>query len=274
VAWLVAGLVGVAAPSSLIASGLLGATGAGTLVIVLVWGIQQWLRRIAVRSAARLAAPQASRVRKPQRLVYRLREDTAGDCSATLTTSVLFCGATDIGEDNPHAQAAEEIARLLMTAGFDILTDEGGRFLETGVSGALPACPDVLAARERALDARDGAVRATDALPRLLSVATVCAIVVFPGGLESLAALIEALCAMQKGVLPPAPLILYDSAAWQGLRDWLVPMLAEGALVDLMQLRDDPALIASQITASGADCSLGAHPSLEPGSASIAAVGP
>lgn len=71
--------------------------------------------------------------------------------------------------------------------------------------------------------------------------------------------------------MAPAPLILYSSATWQGLRDWLEQTLTKAAMLDLVQLSDDPASIVSQIAASGAGPYPGAHLSLESGSASIAA---
>lgn len=265
--WLVGGLIGLAAPMPHIANAVLTASGAGTLILVLFGVGRRWLQRRATRRAARTAEPSS--------IVQKLRGYASGDASAMLASSVLLCGAVS-RPDDPYAPAAEEIARLLARAGFRILIDKGAGFLDVTVStvrdGGVPLVHSGnLLTEGRKLDARDGTERETDVLPHLLPVARMCAFVVFPGGLEPLAALIEALRAMQAGALDPAPLILYGSMAWQGLRDWLKSALIEATLIDLVQLSDESAEIVSLITATRSGALSGTHPSLELGSASIAA---
>lgn len=55
------------------------------------------------------------------------------------------------------------------------------------------------------------------------------AFVIFPGGFGTLDELFEALTLIQTGKVKNFPVILFGSAYWQGLLDWLrTTMLAEG----------------------------------------------
>lgn len=240
---LIAGLVGTAAPSSPVPLLLLALSGAGILMLGLGYGIQQWLRRLAARRATRAVQEQAVRGQRPRRIVQHLRATATGDTPTMLPPSVLLCGTAAIRPSDPYAQAVEVTARLLTAAGFGILTDERISFLEIGNPGGdlSPSVND---------DTRDGARRVTDAMPRLDPMgAGIRAVVVFPGGLESLADLIEALCAMQTRMLTPTPIILYGSARWLRLLAGINALLEEVELPTLIQLRDDPAEIAACVSA-------------------------
>ena len=244
VVWLIAGLVGIAAPSSQVSLLLLALSGAGMLMLGLGYGIQQWLRHLATRRTARVVQEQATRGQRPRHIVQQLRAAATGDVPTTLPPSVLLCGTAAIRPDDPHAQAVEETARLLPAAGFGILTDEGSSFLETGNPGGDLSSP------VNDADTRDVAGRVTDAMPCLLPMITmVRAVVVFPGSLESLADLIEAMCAIQTGMLAPTPIILYGSARWQRLLVGIDAPLEEAEMPTMIQLRDDPAEIAACVSA-------------------------
>lgn len=256
VIWLIAGLVGIAAPSSPVSLLLLALSGAGILMLGLGYGIQQWLRRLA----ARAVQEQATRGQRPRHIMQQLRAAATGDVPTTLPPSVLLCGTAAIRPDDPHAQAVEETARLLPAAGFGILTDEGSSFLETGNPGGDLSSP------VNDADTRDVAGRVTDAMPCLLPMITmVRAVVVFPGSLESLADLIEAMCAIQTGMLAPTPIILYGSARWQRLLVGIDAPLEEAEMPTMIQLRDDPAEIAAAVLAIsiGTDSSNGSAVSSE-----------
>lgn len=240
---LIAGLVGTAAPASPVSLLLLVISGAGLLMLGLGYGIQQWLRHLAARRAARAAEGQAARGQRLQRIVQQLLASEIDGVSAISSPSVLLCGTAAIRPDDPHAQAVEETVRLLTAAEFGILTDEEISFLEMGNPGGDLSSPvnD---------DTRDGARRVTDAMPQLVPlVAAVRAVVVFPGSLESLANLIEALCAMQTGMVAPTPIILYGSARWQKFLAGIDALLEEAEMPTLIQLCDDPAEIAASVSA-------------------------
>ena len=71
------------------------------------------------------------------------------------------------------------------------------------------------------------------------------ALIVFPGGYGTLDELFEALNLRRTHRLEPFPVILLDSAYWNGLRDWLREVaVAEGTLepedLELIEIMDDP----------------------------------
>ena len=71
------------------------------------------------------------------------------------------------------------------------------------------------------------------------------AFVVFPGGFGTLDELFEALTLIQTGKLSHFPVILFGTAYWRGLIEWLRTAVLSGhriakADLDLLQLTDDP----------------------------------
>jgi hypothetical protein len=71
------------------------------------------------------------------------------------------------------------------------------------------------------------------------------AFVIFPGGFGTMDELFEALTLIQTGKIQNFPVILFDTAYWAGLIDWLKKtMIAEGKIaaadLDLLILTDSP----------------------------------
>jgi uncharacterized protein (TIGR00730 family) len=71
------------------------------------------------------------------------------------------------------------------------------------------------------------------------------AFVVFPGGFGTLDELFEAATLRQTEKIRWFPIVLFGSAYWSGLVDWLrSPMLAEGKIapadVEMLEVTDDP----------------------------------
>ena len=81
------------------------------------------------------------------------------------------------------------------------------------------------------------------------------AFVIFPGGFGTLDELFEALTLIQTGKVQNFPIILFGSAYWGGLLDWLrTTMLAEGKIaaadLELMVVTDSPTEVRDLILSS------------------------
>ena len=81
------------------------------------------------------------------------------------------------------------------------------------------------------------------------------AFVIFPGGFGTMDELFEALTLIQTGKVQNFPVILFGSAYWQGLLDWLrTTMLAEGKIAEadlnLLVLCDSPAEVRDMVMQS------------------------
>jgi uncharacterized protein (TIGR00730 family) len=168
------------------------------------------------------------------------------------TPTVAIFGSARTAPDSPTYRAACETARLLAEAGFGIITGGGPGIMEAANRGAREGgaysigCPIQLERVEPANTYLDVAIPFTFFAPRKATfMAAACAFIVFPGGFGTLDELFEVIAAMQTGKLARVPLILYGSAFWRGLVDWLRQTLeAEGTIdrtdLDLLTLADEP----------------------------------
>jgi uncharacterized protein (TIGR00730 family) len=82
------------------------------------------------------------------------------------------------------------------------------------------------------------------------------AFLIFPGGFGTLDELLEALTLIQTGKISHFPVVLFGSAYWGGLYNWLRDtVLADGKIseadIALMQLTDDPDEAAAAVIAAG-----------------------
>jgi uncharacterized protein (TIGR00730 family) len=77
--------------------------------------------------------------------------------------------------------------------------------------------------------------------------------VVFPGGFGTLDELFEALTLTQTGKIKHFPLVLFGSAYWRGLLDWLRQTVAAERKIsahdlDIFHVTDDPQDAAAEVT--------------------------
>lgn len=174
------------------------------------------------------------------------------DSLSSLGPAVTLFGSARVKADDPMYAAAVETARCLADSGFAIITGGGPGIMEAGNKGAqlggsvsvglgieLPFEQGINAYVQIPINFRYFFVRKT------MFVKYAQAFVIFPGGFGTLDEMFEALTLIQTGKIRGFPLILFGTAYWQGLLDWLRnTLLAEGKIAEpdlsLIKLTDSP----------------------------------
>ena len=181
------------------------------------------------------------------------------DSLADVGPSVTFFGSARTKEDDPAYQDARRAAHLIADAGLAVVTGGGPGIMEAANRGAteadgvsvgvgidLPLEQGVNEYVTVPLEFRYFFVRKT------LLAKYANAFVFFPGGFGTLDELFEILTLIQTGKMDPMPVVLYDTAYWQGLVHWLHETLAEtGRIhhrdVELFQMTDDAEVVAQLV---------------------------
>jgi uncharacterized protein (TIGR00730 family) len=174
------------------------------------------------------------------------------DTLARITEGVTIFGSARTRPDDPMYAACVETARQLATAGFAVITGGGPGIMEAGNKGAqraeglsiglnieLPFEQGSNAYLDTSVNFRYFFVRKT------MFVKYSIGFVVFPGGFGTLDELFEALTLIQTGKIKHFPVVLFGSAYWAGLIDWLKNTMAverkiELTDLDLFTVTDDP----------------------------------
>ena len=166
--------------------------------------------------------------------------------------AVSIFGSARTPRDHPSYQAARELARTLGHAGFSIITGGGPGIMEAANRGARDAgVPSVglgieLPHEQGMNDYVDLALNFHYFFTRkVMFVRYASGFVVFPGGFGTLDELFEAATLRQTEKIRHFPIVLFGSAYWSGLLDWLRDSaLAEGKIspsyVDMLEVTDDP----------------------------------
>ncbi len=176
---------------------------------------------------------------------------------AELGPAISVFGSARTPTDDPEWALAESTARLLVGAGYAVITGGG---------------PGVMAAANRgAWESGGTSVGLGIELPfeqgmnewvgigvkfryffarKMMFVKYAQGFVVFPGGFGTIDELFEALTLVQTGKVTTFPIILFGSAYWSGLLEWLrTTMRADGKIspadLDLIHLTDDPAEVVA-----------------------------
>jgi uncharacterized protein (TIGR00730 family) len=201
-----------------------------------------------------IAAPIERRVTSdPWRVLRIMGEFVEGfDTLARVTDGVTIFGSARTRPEDPMYVATVETARQLAQAGFTIITGGGPGIMEAGNKGAqraegvsiglnieLPFEQGTNAYLDTAINFRYFFVRKT------MFVKYSIGFVVFPGGYGTLDELFEALTLIQTGKIKHFPVVLFGSAYWKGLIDWLRDTMAaerkiEPADLKLFTITDDP----------------------------------
>ena len=174
------------------------------------------------------------------------------DHLADVVDGVTIFGSARTLPGDPYYVKAVQTAMLLAQAGIPVLTGGGPGIMEAANRGAIEAgglsigCNIELpfeqgsnAYLSRSLNFKFFFVRKT------MFVKYATAFIVFPGGYGTLDELFEALTLIQTGKVKHFPVILFGSAYWAGLVDWLTRTVAEERKINptdllLFRVTDDP----------------------------------
>jgi uncharacterized protein (TIGR00730 family) len=199
----------------------------------------------------------------PWRVLRIMGEFVEGfDALAETGDAVTLFGSARVKPDDPMYQMAVDTARLLGEAGFTIITGGGPGIMEACNRGAREAgVPSVGLNIE--LPFEQGVNQYVDIaiefhyffVRKTMFVKYAQAFVIFPGGFGTLDELFEALTLIQTGKVQNFPVILFGSAYWGGMIEWIrTTMLAEGKVatadLDLLVLCDSPAEVRDLIVHS------------------------
>jgi uncharacterized protein (TIGR00730 family) len=168
------------------------------------------------------------------------------------SNAVTIFGSARTKPDDPMYIAAQETARLLGQVGYTIITGGGPGIMEAANKGAhdagaqsvglnieLPFEQHVNPYVDIDIEFRYFFVRKT------MLVKYAQAFIIFPGGFGTMDELFEAMTLIQTGKIKNFPVILYGSAYWKGMLDWIQgTMLTDGKIsaedISLMRVLDTP----------------------------------
>jgi uncharacterized protein (TIGR00730 family) len=199
----------------------------------------------------------------PWRVLRIMGEFVEGfDALAEIGTAVTMFGSARVKPSEPMYQVAVDTARLLGEAGFTIITGGGPGIMEACNRGAREAnAPSVGLNVE--LPFEQGVNQYVDIaiefhyffVRKTMFVKYAQAFVIFPGGFGTLDELFEALTLIQTGKVQNFPVILFGSAYWSGMIEWLrTTMQVEGKIaeadLELLVLCDSPEEVRDTIVRS------------------------
>jgi hypothetical protein len=170
---------------------------------------------------------------------------------AELPSAVSVFGSARTRQEDPYYHVGERIGAALARAGYAVITGGGPGIMEAvnkgccdaggisvGLGIELPFEQHINDYVDIGLNFRYFFARKT------MFVKYAQAFVVLPGGFGTMDELFEALTLVQTGKVTSFPVVLFGSAYWSGLLDWLrETMLADGMInevdLDLVHVTDD-----------------------------------
>jgi uncharacterized protein (TIGR00730 family) len=173
------------------------------------------------------------------------------DALAEIGPAVSVFGSARVGSRHRDYRDARRLGAALAESGLAVITGGGPGIMEAANRGAREAggtsvgCNIELPYEQRinphvnlAIEFRYFFVRKT------MFVKYAAGFVIFPGGFGTLDELFEAVTLVQTGKIKRFPVVLYRSAYWAGLVDWLRRELVAGGMVnqeemDLLIVTDD-----------------------------------
>jgi uncharacterized protein (TIGR00730 family) len=157
---------------------------------------------------------------------------------AEVGAAAAIFGSARIGEDSPDYADARALARKLAESGFAVITGGGPGIMEAANRGAtevgglsiglnieLPFEQEGNPYANLAVNFRYFFVRKT------MFVKFADGFVIFPGGFGTLDELFEALTLVQTQKIHRFPIVLFRSAYWRGLIDWVRDHMLAGGMI-------------------------------------------
>ena len=174
---------------------------------------------------------------------------------AHINNGVAVFGSARTPADHPEYRAAQETGALLVNAGYSVITGGGPGIMEAANRGAFEAggtsvgCNIELPHEQYLNHYLTVSLKFKYFFVRkMMFVKYSDAFIIFPGGFGTLDELFEALTLIQTRKIHNFPVVLFGSAYWKGMLDWLRgPMLDEGKIVEedfrRLHVTDSPAEI-------------------------------
>ncbi|MBQ9452462.1 MAG: TIGR00730 family Rossman fold protein [Desulfovibrio sp.] len=148
--------------------------------------------------------------------------------NALKVNCISLFGSARCTADTQEYKDAEKIARLLVQAGYGVITGGGPGIMEAANKGATEAGGESVGLHIH-LPHEQGCNQYVKTrcnfryffVRKLMFVKYAMAYVVMPGGMGTIDELSEAFVLAQTGRTRPFPIVLYDSSFWGGLVEWL-----------------------------------------------------
>ncbi|MCW2830356.1 MAG: family Rossman fold protein, partial [Aeromicrobium sp.] len=170
---------------------------------------------------------------------------------AELGPAVSVFGSARTTPDDPMYDAARQIAEKLCAAGYAVITGGGPGAMKAANQGASE-CGGVSVGLGIELPHEQGMNEWVDLgvnfryffVRKTMFVKYAQGFIVLPGGFGTMDELFEALTLAQTGKVTSFPIVLFGTAYWGGLVDWLRDtMLADGKVgaadIDMLHVTDD-----------------------------------
>uniref|UniRef100_A0A7V4JP41 Cytokinin riboside 5'-monophosphate phosphoribohydrolase n=1 Tax=Thermodesulfobacterium geofontis TaxID=1295609 RepID=A0A7V4JP41_9BACT len=166
--------------------------------------------------------------------------------------AVTIFGSSRTTPDHPDYKKAEELGKLLVKAGFSVITGGGPGIMEAANKGAaeaegysvglnirLPLEQEPNSYANLKLEFRYFFVR------KVMMAKYSVAFVFFPGGFGTLDEMFEVLTLVQTKKIKPIPVVLIDKKFWEPLYRWMVDFLIPNNKIspkdiDLFKIVDTP----------------------------------
>ena len=153
-----------------------------------------------------------------------------------LHVSVFGSARTPV--DSEYYNAAVEVGKLLVKAGYGVITGGGPGIMEAASKGAFEAGGRSVGLNiELPMEQNPNPYQNESLAFRYFFVRKVCflkyssAVVVFPGGFGTLDELSEVLTMVQTGKINMIPIIFVGRSFWEGMIAWFKNQLADGGMI-------------------------------------------